>query len=53
MKAEHLNNRIKNFAWGEITSELFQLLELGVIAVTEKRFWIRDEVRAMILLNQR
>jgi hypothetical protein len=49
--ADHLNNKIKGFSWGEIQDGLRELLQEGVIAVSNKRFWILSSERAMFIRN--
>lgn len=53
MMADHFNNRIKDYTWSEINEALGELLREEVIAVTSRRFWIRDSVKAMSLINVR
>lgn len=46
-----LNNRIKDYALADIRDGLSELLMKGVIAVTDKRFWVRDKTACMEILN--
>lgn len=36
----------------EITDAASELVHLGIVAVTVKRFWIRDRERAMRIINE-
>jgi hypothetical protein len=39
---EQLNNRIKFHAWQDINDCVFDLLKRGIVAVTNKRIWLKD-----------
>lgn len=49
--AEQLNTALKDDSWHDIQEGLEKLLKSGVIAVTNKRFWLRDRAVAMQVIN--
>ena len=50
-RAENLNTALKDYTWGEIQYALAELLREEVIAVSNKRFWIRNRELAMRIIN--
>ncbi len=51
-KAEKLYTRLPGYSYSDIDSALLELLGVGVIGVSGKRFFIRDRDRAMTIANE-